>query len=140
MIRLRVMIIGIIVIVLVAVLLLSFLPPRQTEHQAPEETVTGTGISIDMGVTYLPVTRGVASYYDLEVDSGALVTEIIPGSLAGRAGVHVGDVILSYNGVPLNKEVTLLSKMMSCPVGSRIKLLIYRNNNTELVEFDHVSR
>ena len=140
MIRPRVIIIGTIVIALVAVLLLSFLPPRQTRHQTPEEAVTGTGISIDMGVTYLPVTKGVSRYYDLEVESGALVTEVIAGSLADQAGVQIGDVILSYNGVLLSKEVTLLGRMKACPVGSRIELLVYRNNDTELVEFDHISR
>ncbi len=74
------------------------------------------------------------------VDSGALVTEVVPGSPAELAGVQVGDVILSFNGTRLDEEVPLLGMMMSCPAGNRVTLEVWRVNNTAVVELLHTDR
>ncbi|MHA1938484.1 MAG: PDZ domain-containing protein [Candidatus Thorarchaeota archaeon] len=92
-----------------------------------------------LGITYLPVTPRLSEYYGLGVDSGALVTEVVAGSPADRAGVHVGDVILSFNGAR-PEGVPLLGMMMACPSGNRVTLEVWREKGVKIVELSHTGR
>jgi len=97
-------------------------------------------VTVDMGVSYLPVTPGVADYYGLGVDSGALVTEVAPDSMAARAGVVVGDVILTFNGAEVREESPLLGAMRNCPAGNVIALEVWRGQSRQKVELIHSVR
>ena len=64
-------------VAIVAVVLLGLFFFRwQSEERLPSEPEQGTSTAVDLGVTYVPVTPGLSAYYDLGVDSGALVTEV----------------------------------------------------------------
>lgn len=130
---------GIVTIVLAVVLLGFFLFPGQSEDQLSLDPVRGETASPGMGITYLTVTPGLSEYYHLGVDTGALVTEVVPGSPSDRAGVHVGDVILSFNGAGL-EEAPLLGMMMACPAGSRVTLEVWREKSVRMVELSHTER
>ncbi len=137
----RVTIVGIIAAILVVVLLGLFFFRWQSEERLPSEPEQGTSTAVDLGVTYVPVTPGLSAYYDLGVDSGALVTEVIPDSSADRAGVKVGDVILSFNGATVEEEIPLLGMMMmACPAGGKVVLEVWREKGTEIVELVHTER
>lgn len=133
----RLRIVSIVAVALVVVLLGLFLFPRQSEDRLPSEPAQETATSIDLGVIYLPVTPGLSAYYELGVDSGVLVTEVISDGLADRAGVQVGDVILSYNGIRLEEGTSLLGMMRACPVGSRVMMEVWRGKNLRTVELVH---
>lgn len=135
--RSRVVIAGVIATALVVVLLRVFLSTGQSAERPPSKPEQETATSINLGVTYLPMTPGVSAYYDLGVDSGALVTEVVSGSPADRAGVQVGDVILSFNGAILEEEAPLLGMMMACPAGNRITLEVWREKSRRIIEFTH---
>ena len=136
----RVTIIGIIVAVLVALVLGLFLFPLQSEDWSSSEPALESATAINLGVTYLPVTSRVSAYYDLGVDTGVLITEVVTGSLADRAGVQVGDIILSYNDVRLGEGVPLFGMMRACPAGSRITMEIQRGKSTRIVELVHTGK
>ena len=106
-------------------------PARATD--APRETV----VPLNLGITYLPLTPRLAAMYGLDVDSGALVTQVIPGSHADKAGVKVGDVIVSFNRVRIGQEAPLLGMMQVCTQGSRIELEMHTGNTVRTVEFVH---
>lgn len=127
--------------VVLAVLALSFLFfPRQSEDNLLLKPTEDNTAATNLGFTYLPVTPRVSAYYNLGVNSGALVTEVIPKSPAGIAGVEVGDVILSFNGDGIEEGAPLLGMMMSCPTNHSIDLEIRRGGNMSMVELMHIER
>lgn len=133
------LIIGIIVTVVVGIFLLVLFfqssgnVPGNTGEQA-EATVSS------MGFTYLQVTPRIAEYYNLEVDSGALITEVFAGGLADRAGLASGDVILSFNGTVIDSTTPLLSMMMACRTGHAIDMEISRDKSIDTITLDHTLR
>jgi len=120
---------------LVIAVLILFLPEQPSQGGSP--LATKAAASVDLGVTYLPVNKDVAIYYNLEVSSGALITEVTRDSLAAGAGVRKGDVILSYNGNKLGEGTSLLGLMRKCPVGSTIALEVLRGAETMKFKFLH---
>jgi len=119
------------------ILLGLFVLWRQSISLLPEQ-VPESSSAIDLGIVYLPVTPNVAAYYGLQVASGALVTEVIAGSPADRAGVQSGDVILSFNGTRLDEQIPLYGMIRTCPPGNKIALELRREGSDRIVEIVHV--
>ncbi len=101
-------------VVSILLVLILVVLPRQSGELQPSHQLSEASEFVDLGITYIRVTPELSAYYDLEVDSGVLVTEVIPGSLMDLASVQAGDVITSYNGVKLDERVSLLGKTRAC--------------------------
>ena len=136
----RLAIISAVVVAVVTILLLFFLLPLYTEDRPPSELVRDNQTATDLGFTYLQITPQISAYYDLGVDSGALITAVIPESPAGKAGMEVGDVILSFNGAQVGETAPLLGMMMVCPAGHKMVLGVWRGKSVSTVELIHMER
>jgi S1-C subfamily serine protease len=133
--KLRIVITG--VISIVVVILVFSLFSSETENWAlPESSATGK-TSADLGIIYLPVTQGLTEYYELGAEYGALITEVVPGSPADRAGLRAGDVILSFNGAKPEEQTPLLGMMMACPAGNTVTLEIWGETGVRMIEVFH---
>ena len=133
MIKSKLTIAGIIVsisLTLTLVVFPSLRHPEDFSSKPAKETVTG----MNLGITYLRVTPALSAYYDLGIDSGVLVTEVIPGSPMDMASVQEGDVICSCNGVKLGEGVTLLGMMRECRSDGKLTLEVCRGRNCRSVE------
>jgi len=124
----------------VALLLGFFLIPKQSKDGRLSEPAPQYGTFLDLGMTYVQITPQLSAYYDIGVESGALVTEVIPDSPANRAGIKEGDVIISFNGARLEKGSPLLGMMMACPAGHTAMLEVKRGNDTMTVKLPHMER
>lgn len=67
---------------------------------------------------------GTASHED-----GVLVTMVMPGGAAAKAGIKKGDVILSVDGTPCDEPETLISKVKGTDPGKTINVE-YRREQT----------
>lgn len=72
--------------------------------------------------------------------SGAQIVKITPGSPAEKSGVQVGDVIIGWNGEPVENSSSLMSRVRSVALGENVNLTIVRNGKLMDVKvtFDQV--
>ncbi|MBT4512304.1 MAG: PDZ domain-containing protein [Chloroflexi bacterium] len=103
----------------------------------PESSQELISNNSSLGLTYLTITPNVAAYYDLEIDTGVLVTAVTSDSLANHAGIKPGDVIVSYNTVRLDKDAPLYGMIRSCRPGTTVVLEVWRGNINNTFEFVH---
>ena len=80
-----------------------------------------------LGVRIQPVTEDLAAGFGLPEAGGALVVEVTPGSPSDRAGVRQGDVILEFNGRPIETPRELSRTVADTDQGDRVTIEIWRN-------------
>lgn len=88
-----------------------------------------------LGVVSRPVTRMVASYYDLKdengnlLETGVLIEEVAEGSAAEKVGLRAGDVITKINDFDLNEDHPLINVLTNFQPGAKVKLTVIRNGD-----------
>jgi S1-C subfamily serine protease len=79
-----------------------------------------------LGVATVPVDEDVANQFDLEVDSGLLITDITPGSGAADADLEEGDVLLAIDGTELTSPDELGDAIAAKQPGDEVVLDVQR--------------
>ncbi|MCH9625181.1 MAG: Periplasmic pH-dependent serine endoprotease DegQ [Chlamydiales bacterium] len=80
-----------------------------------------------LGVTLQPIDSDLAKFYHLKKAKGALVTDVIAGSPAEIGGLEQEDVILSYNGHPVENLSSFRNFVALLPPGSDLKVTVNRD-------------
>jgi Do/DeqQ family serine protease len=79
-----------------------------------------------LGVSIQQVTNDLASSFGLKSAQGALVSEVIAGSPAAKAGIRQGDVIVRFAGKSV-RDVQQLQRMVAeTPVGAKVDVTVFR--------------
>ena len=87
-----------------------------------------------LGIKGHELTSDIAKAFDLEVQKGAFVSEVIADSAAKEAGIKSGDVIISMNGKPVDSFAELRAKIATTGAGRTVKLGIIRDGKEISVE------
>ncbi|MDW3776123.1 serine endoprotease DegQ [Kluyvera cryocrescens] len=87
-----------------------------------------------LGIRGMEMTADIAKAFNLNVQRGAFVSEVLPGSGSAKAGIKSGDVITSLNGKPLNSFAELRSRIATTEPGSKVKLGLLRDGKPMDVE------
>ncbi|MGA2939092.1 MAG: Do family serine endopeptidase [Syntrophobacteraceae bacterium] len=80
-----------------------------------------------LGVALQHITPELARSFGLSSNKGALVADVIKGSPADHAGMKQGDVVIAYQGNPVDDPSLLRNSVSLAPVGSEVKLTVVRN-------------
>jgi S1-C subfamily serine protease len=80
-----------------------------------------------LGIYIQDVTPDLAQALGLDVQQGAVVTQVEPGSAADQAGVTAGDVIVELNGEPVENATNLRNRVGLMRLGTRIELTYVRD-------------
>ena len=87
-----------------------------------------------LGVSVMPVTPEARQAVKLDRARGALVAEIVSGSPAASAGLKPGDVIVAFQGEPIQNPHDLTRRVAGTPPGSKVTLRVARGSGETSVE------
>jgi serine protease Do len=79
-----------------------------------------------LGVTIQNVTRDLAESFGMPKPAGALVSDIMADSPAAKSELKVGDVIVEFNGRPINESADLPPLVGQTKIGVAAKLKVVR--------------
>ena len=79
-------------------------PPPRVAHE-------GTRI----GAGFFPVAPGSATALKIDSDRGLIVSTVVAGGAAAKAGIVKGDVLLSDDGAPVNSLADLTAAVSRAP-------------------------
>jgi Do/DeqQ family serine protease len=80
-----------------------------------------------LGVSIHNVTPDIAQLYGLGDTTGALVSQVVEGSAADKAGIRTGDVITSVNGINVKSNTELRNAIGMLRVGDKVDVGILRD-------------
>jgi Do/DeqQ family serine protease len=80
-----------------------------------------------LGVSIYNVTPDIAQLYGLGDTPGALVSQVVDGSPADKAGIKTGDVITSVNGQNVKSNTELRNAIGMLRVGDKVDVGIVRD-------------
>jgi S1-C subfamily serine protease len=79
-----------------------------------------------LGVSMYTVTPDIAKSLGLKNSEGALVSQVVDGSPAQKAGIHTGDVIVSVNNQPVKSNGELRNAIGLLRVGDKVEVGLLR--------------
>jgi serine protease Do len=99
----------------------------------PQLVKTGEVARGYLGVSIQSITPELAQALKLEERQGALVSEVVQGSPAAKAGIRQGDVIVGFNGETIDEARDLPAVVAKTPVGEDVTVTLRRDGNTQQV-------
>jgi len=80
-----------------------------------------------LGISMYTVTPDIAHSLGLSNAQGALVSQVVEGSPAAKAGIRTGDVITSVNGQPVKSNSELRNTIGLRRVGDKVEIGLVRD-------------
>lgn len=87
-----------------------------------------------LGIKGMEMSADIAKAFNLNVQRGAFVSEVLPNSGSAKAGIKSGDVIVSLNDKPLSSFAELRSRIATTKPGTKVKLGLLREGKPMTVE------
>lgn len=87
-----------------------------------------------LGVTSQDLTPDLAQSLKVSAKEGAAVVEVARGSVAERAGLKHGDVIVTINGRAVRSSLDLRNQLGLVPVGEEVELKVQREGRERIVK------
>ena len=105
---------------------------------APPQARSAQAIVIQKGGGYLgvggvEVTAEKVKALNLKEEGGVLVSSVTEDGPAAKAGVKEGDVVLEFNGTPVQGTVQFQRMVGETPPGRQVKLTIWRNGTSQTI-------
>ncbi|MBV9508218.1 MAG: PDZ domain-containing protein [Acidobacteriia bacterium] len=84
-----------------------------------------------LGIGVVEITPDRAKALNLKDVRGAEVAHLDDNGPASKAGIKEGDVVLEYNGAPVDGVEQLVRMVRETPVGRQVKLTLWRNGGAQ---------
>lgn len=110
---------------------LGFAIPVNTARSVAEQIIQKGYVSRPyMGIRWQLITPRVAALYDLPVQWGVYVTEVIPNSPASQAGIRRGDIIIRIGDITLDENHSYINALFQHKPGDIVTVEIARGSKT----------
>jgi len=107
---------------------IGFAIPVNMAHSVMDQLIKyGSVKRGQLGVSMYTVTPDIAHSLGLANAMGALVSQVVEGSAAEKAGIHTGDVITSVNGQPVKSNSELRNSIGLMRVGDKVEIGLLRD-------------
>ncbi len=90
--------------------------------------------NFEPGMRIQTIDQQIADYYNLVDTRGVIVTQVLPGSPAKKAGIEVGDIITQVESYRINDDQTIIGVFQEFRKGQTITLHIIRDNKPMTVQ------
>lgn len=117
--------------------LLGVISGDRLERVIAEPPTTSGGERGWLGIRLQALTTELAEYWHLETSGGIIINEAVKGSPAEKAGLQIGDVIISANGEPVQvdreENISIFQRQIS-ELGpqSAVEFMILRPNDGKI--------
>jgi serine protease Do len=79
-----------------------------------------------LGISAQNLTPELARSFGAESTRGALITEVVKGGPAEKAGMKKGDIVVAYGGKEITNASTLRGEVALSPIGQEVKVAVVR--------------
>ena len=111
---------------------LAFAIPIDVARSVEEQLLkTGKVERGRVGVGIQEVSASLARSFGLDRPRGALVSTVEPGGPADKAGLKPGDVILSFNGKPVERSSELPPQVAATKPGTKAEMEVWRGGKKQ---------
>ena len=87
-----------------------------------------------LGVRIQDLTADMAKRFELKDTTGSLVSEVLKGGPAEKAGLEVGDVIIAFDGKAVDNTNTLRNLVAQTAVDKKAPVLVIRNGQEKTID------
>ncbi len=113
---------------------IGFAIPVNMAHNVMDQLVKFGSVKRGLlGVNIYNVTPDIAQLYGLGDAQGALVSQVVEGSAADKAGIKTGDVITTVNGQTVKSNTDLRIAISQLRVGQNVDVGIIRDGKPRKV-------
>ena len=113
---------------------LSFAIPIDVATQVTDQLrTTGKVTRGRIGVTIQELTRELADSFGLSKPAGALISSVEKNGPADKAGIEASDVILKFDGKPVNSSTDLPRMVATTKPGSKVTVELWRKGESRQV-------
>ncbi len=102
------------------------IPSNQAQHVIGQLRKYGHTKRGRIGISFQQVTDDIAESLGMEEGHGALVSAVVEGGPADRAGILAGDIIIEYEGKVIKKRNELPIWVANTEIGKKVKLVVLR--------------
>lgn len=101
---------------------------------------TGKVVRGWLGVSIQELTPELASQFGITEAKGVLVSDVMDDSPAKKAGFERADVIVEYDGKPMDSPTHLRNAVAQTPVGKKVTIKFIRDKKTKTVDLTIVEQ
>ena len=113
---------------------IGFAVPSNTVRELLPQLRNGKITRGRIGVSVLPIPREALEDFGLKERRGALVAQVPAGGAAAKAGIEPGDIIVQYNGRPVNNSDELVKMVVATKPGTTVPVKVMRNKQEKTLE------
>ncbi|HLF23039.1 MAG TPA: DegQ family serine endoprotease, partial [Burkholderiales bacterium] len=107
---------------------IGFAVPANMVHRVMDSLIKSGKVTRGwLGVSIQDVTKDLAKQFGLGDANGALVSEVLADSPAASAGLKSGDVIVGFDGKPVESPAVLRNVVAQTAVGKTVKVDVLRD-------------
>ncbi len=110
------------------------IPSNRIKEVANDFITKGKVVRGYLGVGIMPPDKSNAEYFNLPPKTGALVKEVYSDTPAERGGLKKNDIILSFNGTPVQSTSHFQEMVAKAPVNQKAKIEVLRGGTKMLLD------